>query len=66
MGNKLYIHILNMKDKALFVPVTAKVKSAAKFIDKKALTFKQDKEGVLIYLPEVPSGADYVVELTLK
>ena len=55
-----------MKDKALFVPVTAKVKSAAKFIDKKALTFKQDKEGVLIYLPEVPSGADYVVELTLK
>lgn len=65
-GNKLYIHILNMKDKALFVPVTAKVKSAAKFIDKKALTFKHDKEGVLIYLPEVPSGADYVVELTLK
>ena len=65
-GNKLFIHILNLKDKALYIPVTAKVKSVAKFIDKKALTFKQDKEGILIYLPEVPSGPDYVVELTMK
>jgi len=63
-GNKLFVHILNLKDKALFLPVTNKVKSAVLFKNKTAIKFKQDKEGVLLYLTETPTDVDYVVELS--
>ena len=67
-GNKLYVHILNLKDKGLFLPLTtAKVKNAVVFKDKKSVKFRQDKNGVLLELAEDPSAdIDYVVELTLK
>ena len=67
-GNKLYVHILNLKDKGLFLPLTtAKVKNAVVFKDKKPVKFRQDKNGVLLELAEDPSAdIDYVVELTLK
>ncbi len=66
-GNKLYVHLLNLKDKGLFLPLTAKVKSAVVFKDKKPVKFRQDKNGVLLELAEDPSvDMDYVVELTLK
>ncbi len=67
-GNKLYVHILNLKDKGLFLPLTtAKVKSAVVFKDRKPVKFIQDKKGVLLELAEDPStDIDYVVELTLK
>ena len=67
-GNKLYVHILNLKDKGLFLPLTtAKVKNAVVFKDKKPVKFRQDKNGVLLELAEDPSAdIDYVGELTLK
>ena len=65
-GDKLYIHIINLKDKALYIPLEAKVKSAARFIDKKAISFKAQDGGYLLQLPEVPTDVDYVIELTLK
>ncbi len=66
-GNKLYVHILNLQDKGLFLPLTtAKVKSAVVFKNKKPVKFLQDKSGVVLELSEIPSDMDYVVELTLK
>jgi len=35
-------------------------------VDGSALTFTQDKEGVLLKFPKVPTETDYVVELLLK
>lgn len=65
-GNKLYVHILDLPDRGLYLPLTTqKVKSAALFKNKKPVKFIQDKEGVLLELPQVPSDIDYVVELTL-
>ncbi|MGP1477494.1 MAG: alpha-L-fucosidase [Phocaeicola sp.] len=65
-GDKLYIHIIHLKDKALYIPLEAKIKSATRFIDKKAISFKAQDGGYLLQLPEVPADVDYVVELTLK
>ncbi len=66
-GDKLYVHILNLLDKGLFLPLTTgKVKSAVVFKDRKPVKFLQDKNGVVLELPEVPAEVDYVVELTLK
>lgn len=66
-GNKLYIHILNLQDDALYLPLApAKVNSMVKFADKSKLNFSKSKNGITINLPEVPKDIDYVVEVTLK
>ena len=65
-GNKLYVHILNLEDKGLFLPLTDKVKSAVVFKNKKPVKFLQDKNGVVLELSETPTDMEYVVELNLK
>ena len=65
-GNRLFIHVLDWQDNALYIPLKAKVKKAIQFVDGTSIAFLQDKEGVLLKLPKVPSEVDYVVELLLK
>lgn len=66
-GNKLYVHILNLQDNGLFLPITAKkVQKAVVYKDKTPVKFTQDKQGVVLKLAEVPTDIDYVVELDLK
>lgn len=65
-GNRLFIHILDLQDNGLYIPLTAKVTKAVKFTDKTPLSFKQDANGVLLKLPDVPDETDYVIELTVK
>lgn len=65
-GNKLFVHILDLKDKGLYLPLSQKVKKAIAFKDKSPVKFKQDKQGMILYLDEVPTEVDYVVELTLE
>lgn len=65
-GNRLFVHILDLQDKALFLPLTdKKVRSAKVYIDKKPVKFVQQKEGVLLLLEKQPDETDYVVELGL-
>ena len=65
-GNKLYVHILNLQDKGLFLPLSNKVKKAVLFKDKTPVRFRQDKAGVVLELNAVPEEIDYVVELTVE
>lgn len=66
-GDKLYVHILNLKDNGLFLPLTGqKVKSAVVFKDKAPVKYRQDKAGVVLELGKVPADIDYVVELTMS
>lgn len=65
-GNTLYVHILNLPDKGLFLPITGrKIKKAALFKDGTPVKFMQDKQGVVLKLSEVPTEIDYVVRLDL-
>ena len=65
-GNKLYVHILDLKDAALFLPLTdKKVKKAVLFKDQSPVRFAKTKAGVLLEFAEVPKDIDYVVELTI-
>lgn len=65
-GNKLYVHILNLPDNGLYLPLTGqKIKKAVLFKDKSPVKFSQDKQGVLLKLPEIPEDIDYIIELTL-
>ena len=63
--NKLFVHILNCQDKSLYLelPSSKKVQRAELFINKQAIKFIQDKEGVLLKLPSVPSEIDQVVTI---
>ncbi len=66
-GNTLYVHILNLKDNALYLPLNGrKAKSARVFVDKKPLKFAQDADGILLKLDRVPDEPDYVVEVQLR
>ncbi|MCF3108180.1 hypothetical protein LL912_05270 [Niabella sp. CC-SYL272] len=65
-GARLFVHILDLQDKELFLPLTGKkVRSARVFIDKKPVKFMQQKEGVLLLLEKQPDETDYVIELNI-
>ena len=62
--NRLFVHILNLKDKGLFLPIEGKkIKRAIRYKDQAKVRFKQEKEGVLLLLDEVPTDIDHVIEL---
>ena len=64
--NKVYVHVLDYNDKALFLSLPAKqVKKAVLFKDKTPLRINKDKAGVLIELPEQLDDIDTVIEITL-
>lgn len=66
-GNTLYVHILNHKDKSLFLPTNGrKVKSTRVFVDKKPVKFTQDTDGILLKFDKIPDELDYVVEVELR
>ena len=65
-GNRLYVHILNLQDKALFLPLAdKKVKKAVLFKNGTPVRFSKNKAGVLLEFAEIPKDIDYVVELTI-
>ena len=66
-GNRLYIHILDLQDDSLFLPLKdCKITAAQCVNDGKRLKFIQDKDGVLLKLGTVPDETDFIVELVLK
>ncbi len=63
--NKIFIHILDLQDKGLYLPITdKKIKKAVVYKDKSTVKFTQNKQGLLLELAEAPTDIDYVVELT--
>lgn len=65
-GNKLYVHILELQDKALFLPLAGKkVKKVQTFAEGTPLKYQKTTDGITVYLPEVPTDIDEVVEITL-
>ncbi|MBR5843687.1 MAG: alpha-L-fucosidase [Bacteroidaceae bacterium] len=65
-GDRLFVHIFNLKDTELVLPLECKVKKAFTFADKTPVKFKKTTEGVKLIFDEVPSGVDYIVELITK
>ena len=62
--NKLYVHILNLQDDGLFLPLYGKnVRSAKVFIDKKPVKYSKVPGGIVLHLDFIPDQTDFVVEL---
>lgn len=65
-GDRLFVHILDLQDKALFLPLEGqKVKRAMDFASRQALKFKRVDGGIVLQLDEIPTEVDKVVELQL-
>lgn len=65
-GDRLFVHIFDLKEKSLHLPLKCKVKSAKLFDSKTHVMFAQDADGVILTFDTVPSGTDYIVELKTK
>ena len=66
-GDRLYVHILDLSDRGLFLPLTGvKVLSAVQFSDRTPVKYTQTRDGVFLTFPAVPTDTDYIIELTLK
>lgn len=64
--NKIFVHILNLKDRSLFLPITDKnAKHAVDYVSRKAVKMQKCQGGVLITLDSVPTDVDKVVEIQL-
>lgn len=66
-GDRVYVHVMEHPDRALFVPITGmKVRSASHFGSGTAVSMRQDKEGVLLEFPDRnPDDVDYIIELVV-
>ena len=65
-GNRLFVHILDLQDKALFLPLEGKnVKKARMFVGQEPVKFQKNKAGVTLLLNEPPTDIDTVIELEL-
>ena len=63
---KIFVHILNLKDRSLFLPITDKnAKRAVDYVSRKAVKMQKCQGGVLITLDSVPTDVDKVVEIQL-
>ena len=63
----LYLHILNLNENELSLPIGGKkVKSAKLFVDKKPVKFEKTPDGIRLKLERIPTETDFVVELELK
>ena len=64
---KLYVHILDLQDKSLFLPLEGvRVKRAVDFVTRHPVKMQKCKDGILIQLEEVPTDIDKVVELEIS
>jgi len=63
-GEKLFVHILNLKNNELFLPLKGRqINKAICFVGRNPIKFIQDNEGILLKFNEIPSGIDFVIEL---
>ena len=65
-GDRLFVHIFDLNEKTLYLPLEMQVVAAKVFDGGKAISFTQSKEGITLSFDEVPSGTDYIVELTTE
>lgn len=65
-GDTLFVHILQWPDRALYLPEVQTAKSARLFATGEKVAVSKATDGIVITLPEAPTGVDTIVEIVLK
>ena len=62
--NRLFVHILNLQDKVLYLPTGNKqMKKAVDFVSRKAVKMQKCQGGVILTLDAVPTAVNQVIEI---
>ncbi len=64
--NKLYVHIFELEDEMLYLPLDAKVVSAKVYVSGKSVKFQKLSKGVVLELGALPNVTDYIIEIVTK
>ena len=63
---RLFVHVMNLQDKALFLPTGSKsVKKAVDFVSRKPVKMQKCQGGVMLFFDAVPTDVDKVVEMQM-
>ena len=65
-GDRLFVHIFELDQDALYLQLDCKVLAAKAFVSGEPVKFKRVAGGILLEVGKVADCADYVVELTTK
>ncbi len=65
-GDRLFVHIFDLEEAELLLPLTCKVKRAVVYDTQEPVKMKRSKEGVRLLFDAVPTGTDYIVELVTE
>jgi alpha-L-fucosidase len=65
-GDKLYVHIFDLEDEMLYLPLDCKVTDAKVYLTGDSVKVERVAKGVVLNLGRLPKSIDYVVELTTK
>ena len=64
--NKLYVHILELQDKALFLPLERQESEEGSGVCRRLPVSSVSVRRVMLYLPEVPTDIDKVIEVEIE
>jgi len=65
-GDKLYVHIFDLQQEALYLPLDCKVVSAKVFGTEDKVKFQRVSGGVVLNTGRVENTVDHIIELTTK
>ena len=66
-GDRLYVHVLDLQDDALYLPLAERVKSARCLNNGERVKFDTLRgKGIVLNLEHVPEDTDRIIELTLR
>ena len=66
-GNKLYVHILDLKDPEVYLPLKERIAGARLYKGGTPVKYTVTKSGVVLNIGDIPAEEiDHIVELTLK
>ena len=65
-GNRLFVHIFELDEEALFLPLTCKVTKAKNYITGEEIPFKREEWGIILNVGKVENCTDFIVELKTR
>ena len=64
--NRLFVHILDLKDNALYLPTgNVRIKKAVDYVSRKPVRMQKCDGGVILSLDQAPTDVDKVLELEM-
>ena len=65
-GNRLFVHIFELDEEVLYLPLTCKVVKAKNYITGEDIPFKKTDWGILLNVGKVENCTDFIVELKTR